>query len=147
MNEPRDIAVLRIDPSEELMPVEARLAAFPPEEGDEVAVCGYPLGNRLHSDLQRGALIVPSFSGGIVSAILPYSGVEMRRLEAIQVSAMINPGNSGGPLFDVSTGQVVGVVVSTTLNAVPGQSSVGPTGIVRAVPVGLIPPLVARLRP
>ena len=156
----RDVAALRLFPIEPAMKMAihpARLSNVSPEEGDEIAVCGYPLGNALHKDLFGGLLLVPSFAGGIVSAVLPFSGVSPKTIEAIQVSAMVNPGNSGGPAFDVRTGEVMGMVVSmTTVDlrrlAKPGQpppvtppEPTAPTGLARVIPLRFIRPLVERL--
>jgi S1-C subfamily serine protease len=159
-NKEKDLAVLRLAPLTPALNLAlhpAPLSTTAAEEGDEVAVCGYPLGNRLHSDLLKGAVLVPSFSSGIVSAVVPFSGVAASFVQAIQISAMVNPGNSGGPVFDIQTGQVIGVIVSTTtvnlVPPVPGQPPPvtpplpsAPTGLARAVPVTFIQALVAELR-
>jgi S1-C subfamily serine protease len=85
------------------------------EDGDEIALCGYPFGNTLHREIYNGALVInSSFSTGIVSAVFPFSGAPLPLRKQFQIDAMVNGGNSGGPVFDPETGAVLGVVVSTT---------------------------------
>ncbi|HEU0055511.1 MAG TPA: serine protease, partial [Longimicrobium sp.] len=117
-----DVAVLSVPVPEEadvlrdVSVIGLPLAERGCEEGDEVAICGYPLGRNLHADL-LGANVPtfnPSFSQGIVSAVLPFSGAPLTARTHFQVDAMINPGNSGGAIFDPVTGHVWGVVSSAT---------------------------------
>jgi S1-C subfamily serine protease len=157
-NDPaHDLIVLGLapEPNKHVRLSAVRLAGSAAEEGDEIAVCGYPLGNRLHGDLLGGVLLQPSFSGGIVSAVVPFSGAPVGLTQVVQISAMVNPGNSGGPAFDVRTGDVIGTVVSisTVSLSPPGQpnpsglaASVAPTGLARVIPATFIPPLVKRFR-
>jgi S1-C subfamily serine protease len=145
-----DMASLRIVPpppgSGMKIPRPLKLSATPCEEGDDVAVCGYPLGWNLHSDYFGGALLSPSFSSGIISAVLPHSDAPVVNRNMLQIDAMINPGNSGGPVFNMRTGEVVGIVVSRTENVIqtaPGQLLGGQDrivisiGLARALPIHL----------
>ena len=66
--------------------------------GDEVLALGFPLADRIGSDL--------TVTRGIVSSKRTEGGVEQ-----FQTDAAINPGNSGGPLVN-SSGQVIGVNTS-----------------------------------
>lgn len=153
-----DIAVLRFNPLalQEEHRRTLNLLALPLttescEEGDEIAVCGFPLGNSLHNDIY-GALapgfdmpaVTASFSRGIVSAVLPFSGSPVELRHYFQMSIMINPGNSGGPVFDTRTGKVVGVVSSASVQrrSLGGAQDDGsnepidiPTGLARAVSI------------
>ena len=65
--------------------------------GDEVLALGFPLADRIGSDLTVR---------GIVSSKRMESGVEQ-----FQTDAAINPGNSGGPLVN-NSGEVIGVNTS-----------------------------------
>ena len=66
--------------------------------GDEVLALGFPLADRIGSDL--------TVTRGIVSSKRTEGGVEQ-----FQTDAAINPGNSGGPLVN-SSGEVIGVNTS-----------------------------------
>jgi S1-C subfamily serine protease len=116
-----DLAVLRIAPAAEAgVPIDPLpLSDAPCEEGDEVSVCGYPFGTQLHAQLFSGMpVIVPSFSQGIVSAILPHTGAPKSLLKGFQIDAMINGGNSGGPVFDPTAGRVVGVITNAHTSSI-----------------------------
>jgi S1-C subfamily serine protease len=64
--------------------------------------------------------------------------------QLLQLDATAYPGNSGGPVFDVESGQVVGVLSSGLVKAGRESALSSPTGITYAVPVA---PLRALLRP
>ena len=66
--------------------------------GDEVLALGFPLADRIGSDL--------TVTRGIVSSKRMESGVEQ-----FQTDAAINPGNSSGPLVN-NSGEVIGVNTS-----------------------------------
>lgn len=76
-------------------------------EGEEVGVCGFPLGLRL----PRGAelhQLTPIAQKGIISAILPYAGIG--NPHAFQLDIHVNPGSSGSPVFRADNGEVIGIV-------------------------------------
>lgn len=112
-----DFALLRIGeigPTEDFkIPPSLTLSTQLCEEGDEVGICGYPHGAQLHSDLYGGVVLRASFSRGIVSAVLPHADTPREARSIFQLDAMINPGNSGGPVFDLQSGRVVGLVITT----------------------------------
>ena len=66
--------------------------------GDEVLALGFPLADRIGSDM--------TVTRGIVSSKRTEAGVSL-----LQTDAAINPGNSGGPLVN-SEGEVIGVNTS-----------------------------------
>lgn len=70
-------------------------------QGDEIAVIGYPLGLDLMA-LTRDARIEPSLATGIVSRV---------GHDAIQLSLRANHGNSGGPVLN-RRGEVIGIVTA-----------------------------------
>lgn len=76
-------------------------------EGDEIATCGFPLGNYLQEQL---GTITSSFTKGIVSSIIPASNVPQKYLKGFQLNLTATHGNSGGPVFSLATGKVFGVL-------------------------------------
>jgi S1-C subfamily serine protease len=130
-----DVAILHIASGPDASCSPILIAKQPCEEGDEVAVCGFPFGLELQRDQMGGIFINPSFSQGIVSSMLPGPGAPASMRSVFQLDAMINGGNSGGPVFDVRTGEVVGVVthsVNLTNPEIPEEAGI-PTGLARAV--------------
>jgi S1-C subfamily serine protease len=125
-------------------------------EGDEVAVCGFPMGLTLPRDEYLNQM-TPVVQKGIVAAILPWSGVT--NPHAFQLDIQINPGSSGSPVFLPDTGEVVGVVFAAPVRPVRvdapdqgGEQEVAtvrlPTGFGYAVPSNRYreqPPPVTRL--
>lgn len=76
-------------------------------EGQEVGLCGYPLGNFL---LNQIGTVTSSFSTGILSSIIPSAGVDIKYLKGFQLNITATHGNSGGPVFSLETGNVFGVL-------------------------------------
>lgn len=76
-------------------------------EGQEVGLCGFPLGNFL---LNQIGTVTSSFSKGILSSIIPASGVDIKYLRGFQLNITATHGNSGGPVFSLETGKVFGVL-------------------------------------
>lgn len=105
-DEQNDLAVIVTDmkpPAVAAMRIEVRL-------GENIAVFGFPLSNKLSTS--------GNFTVGIVSAL---AGLKDNSAE-IQISAPIQPGNSGGPVFDIH-GNVVAVTVATATTAIMGDAS------------------------
>jgi len=117
----KDLAVLKVDPSELPAPVQpVQLAASADlKVGQSVLAIGAPFG------------LSQTLTQGIVSALgRDVDGAGGRPIrDCIQTDAAINPGNSGGPLLD-SRGRVVGV--NTMIYAPAGLG--GNIGIGFAVP-------------
>ena len=86
--------------------------------GDEVLALGFPLADRIGSDL--------TVTRGIVSSKRMESGVEQ-----FQTDAAINPGNSGGPLVN-NSGEVIGVNTSR-IEQTPGGRPVANIGFAVSV--------------
>lgn len=76
-------------------------------EGDEIATCGFPLGNYLHEQL---GTVTSSFTKGIISSIIPGPDVPQKHLKGFQLNLAATGGNSGGPVFSLSTGKVFAVL-------------------------------------
>lgn len=95
-----DLAVLRVeDVPEYVEPLS--VADAPPDQGDEVAALGAPIG------------LEETITTGTVSAVDRSTTVAFEHFmyavpRTIQTDAAINPGNSGGPLVDCD-GELVGV--------------------------------------
>ena len=97
-------------------------------EGDEVGICGFPLGNYLYRQL---GTVTSSFSKGIISSIIPNPNVPLKHLTGLQLNITATNGNSGGPVFLLSSGKVFGV-----LSCAPVNSSGNIVhGIVKAEPI------------
>ena len=111
-------------------------------EGDEVAVCGFPMGLTLPRD-ERLRQVTPIVQKGIIAAILPWSGVP--NPHAFQLDIQINPESSGSPVFIPESGEVIGVVFAMRIRSetvrLPGPNGdeevaaiTLPTGLGYAVP-------------
>jgi S1-C subfamily serine protease len=105
-----DIAVLRVEPTAALRPLDLA-APNGTRVGEPVLAVGSPLG------------LSGSVTAGIVSAL----DREVRlggstRQNAVQTDAAINPGNSGGPLIN-ARGEVIGV--NTAIATLEGGGNIG----------------------
>lgn len=96
IDEPSDLALLRIDPEGEKIPYLEFSKSENLEVGDLVLAIGNPFG------------VGQTVTSGIVSAVSSKASNITDFNFFIQTDAAINPGNSGGPLVSLD-GQVVGV--------------------------------------
>lgn len=101
------------------------------EIGEEVGICGFPMGSDLFIDSQNKQIRGFGYTvqRGIISAILPVDHPSVSR-ELFQLDIQTYGGMSGGPVFLTRTGEVIGMVrggitrggSSTTITyAVPGN--------------------------
>lgn len=145
----RDLAVLRLEGA----PLPALpLAEAVPKEGSELAFMGFPIGGALgFAHVTHRALL-----SSITSLVLPQTygqGLSPRAVRALrdgpmdifQLDATAYPGNSGGPVFDVATGEVVGVINMVLARGTRESALSQPTGITYALPIGLLKPLLNEL--
>ena len=148
----RDLALLQIDgpplPTLSLAPGgEAR-------EGQSVALIGFPIGGALGFAPVTHRGIVAS----VTTAALPaatasqldsraLSQLRQGNFELLQLDVTAYPGNSGGPVFNVETGQVLGIVNMVLVKAGRESAISSPTGISYAVPVAYLHELLAAPRP
>lgn len=106
-----DIALLKVNPDSPAYPAGYPVVelAEPEEisEGDEIGTCGFPLGERLHDALGTAT---SSFTRGIVSSIIPSSGVVRHLIRGFQLDLGAAGGNSGGPVFLWDSGRVFGAL-------------------------------------
>jgi serine protease Do len=85
-------------------------------EGEEVGVCGFPLGLRLPRSTEIHQL-TPIAQKGIIAAILPWAGAS--NPHAFQLDIALNPGSSGSPVFKADTGEVIGIVFAARVRPEP----------------------------
>jgi S1-C subfamily serine protease len=115
-----DLAVCRVDISGLRQAVKRPLHALTlgdsstVHEGEEVGVCGFPLGLSLPRGDELHQL-TPIAQKGIISAILPYAGIG--NPHAFQLDIHVNPGSSGSPVFRVDSGEVIGIVFAAPQRA------------------------------
>lgn len=124
----KDIAVLKITPTDTLVPIRRVPGDYELVVGQKTIAIGNPFG--LDHTLTTG---VVSAMGREVKGI---GGVTIR--EMVQTDAAINPGNSGGPLID-SRGQLIGM--NTMIFSASGSSA----GIGFAVPHTVIERVVPQI--
>ena len=124
IDEPSDIALLRIDTKGEELPFASLKPSESLEVGDIVLAIGNPFG------------VGQTVTSGIVSA-QGRSSLDINDFNFfIQTDAAINPGNSGGPLVDMSGG-VVGI------NTAIYSRSGGSLGIGFAIPSEMVESVIA----
>ncbi|WP_244360609.1 serine protease [Alteromonas sp. K632G] len=133
-----DLALLKLN--KKLPPLKlASITLLKP--GEEIAFTGFPIGSVLG--------VYPATHRGIISALTPdtlpvarakqLSSINISRLAspgiAYQLDATAFPGNSGSPMYNPSTGEVVGVINKVFVS--DGKESVltNPSGITYAIPV------------
>jgi S1-C subfamily serine protease len=94
-----DLAVVRINPQEEKLPVAVLGNSSSIQVGDWAIAVGNPVG------------LDNTVTLGIISTIgrsAAKAGIPDKRIDFIQTDAAINPGNSGGPLLNAQ-GEVIGI--------------------------------------
>lgn len=143
-----DLALLRISgPS---LPALKIKSAADVREGQAVAFIGFPIGGSLGFS--------PVTHHGIISSITPIAlpagnsaqlkEKPIRRLRSgafsiYQLDATAYPGNSGGPLFDVDTGEVVGILNMVFIKGTKESALEKPSGISYAIPASFLQELIA----
>jgi serine protease Do len=113
-----DLAVIKIDPRNPLVPVSIGNSDAV-QVGDWAVAIGSPFG------------LEASVTAGIVSALSRDIGGPLQLQRFIQTDAAINPGNSGGPLLNIR-GEVIGV------NTMIATQSGGYQGIGFALPINMV---------
>ncbi|CAA0123491.1 Putative serine protease HtrA [Halioglobus japonicus] len=117
--------------------------------GQDIAFTGFPLGMALG--------LYPVTHRGIVSAITPaahpsansdrLNSIKIKRMrsgfDAFQLDATAYPGNSGSPVFDLSSGRVIGVINSVVVKETKETMLASPSGITYAIPAKYIKPLLS----
>lgn len=125
-DEVTDLAVVKIDPRSETLPVAPLGDSSQMQVGDWAIAVGNPVG------------LDNTVTLGIISTIgrsAAKAGIPDKRINFIQTDAAINPGNSGGPLLN-GNGEVIGI--NTAIRA-------GAMGIGFAIPINKAKALEATL--
>lgn len=145
-----DLALLRFDGP----PVAALKVADSDsvQEGKAVAFMGFPIGGALgFSPVTHRGMI-----SSIAAAALPTATAHqlnekvIRNLrgdnsfEIFQLDGTAYPGNSGGPLFDLETGEVLGVVNMVLIKGTRESALTHPSGISYAIPSKFVLQLLHR---
>jgi S1-C subfamily serine protease len=122
------------------------------KDGTEIALTGFPIGNAFgfHPVTHRGivssqppiALASPNAKALDSRVIL---GVKAGAYVVFQLDATAYPGHSGSPVYDVNTGDVIGVL-NITLKATKDAAVGYATGISFAVPIQYVQELMRGLR-
>lgn len=102
-----DLAVVKVDPRGEILPVAPLGDSDQMEVGDWAIAVGNPMG------------LDNTVTLGIISTIgrsAAEAGIPDKRIDFIQTDAAINPGNSGGPLLN-ERGEVIGINTAIRANA------------------------------
>ena len=149
-----DLAAIqfRPPPGHQLVPLD--VASLPCQDGDEIVVCGFPMGFKLSQDQSGAPALFPSFAQGIVSAAVPVADSPESPGAVFQLDANISGGTSGAPVVDVVTGQVVGIVTEAVArhagNTNPPRIIAGgselPTGLAQALHAHRALSIIADLR-
>lgn len=139
VDEEHDLVLLKIDGSS--LPALPLADSGMVREGLSVAFTGFPIGGLLGFS--------PVTHRGMVSAITPIvlpsaNAAELRAsviqrlkngsFDVFQLDGTAYPGNSGGPLFDIDSGQVVGIINMVLVKATKEAALSQPSGITYAIP-------------
>ncbi len=146
-----DVALMKMD-GPPLRPLTLRDSATV-SEGDQLLFTGFPIGGVLG--------LFPATHRAMVAAIAPVampsaSGHQLdpkviRRLRdeafsVFQLDATAFPGNSGSPLYDPTTGEVVGILNMVFVKATKESALSQPSGISYAIPSRFLIDLLAQTR-
>ena len=118
-------------------------------EGQSIAFTGFPIGGALGFS--------PVTHRGIVSSITPIAlpggnaqqlnekliqRIKSGAFNIYQLDATAYPGNSGSPVFDVETGNVIGVINMVFIKGSKEAALTQPSGITYAIPVNYLTKLI-----
>jgi serine protease Do len=147
----RDLALLRLEGAP-LKPLELDEPGTA-REGQSVALMGFPIGGTLGFAPVTHRGIVASVTTAALPAstaanLDPRALVRLREgnFQLLQLDATAYPGNSGGPVFDATSGRVIGVVNMVLVKAGRESALSSPTGISYAVPVAALRELMKEAR-
>ncbi|MBE0472017.1 MAG: trypsin-like peptidase domain-containing protein [Methyloprofundus sp.] len=139
LDEEHDIAILKL--KEGVLPGLILGEASSVREGELFAFTGYPIGMVLG--------LYPVTHRGIISAISPIAipmvnssklnNKLIRQLQrpynVFQLDATAYPGNSGSPLYNIETGEVIGVINKVFVKESKENVLSNPSGITYAIPI------------
>ncbi|MGR9052878.1 MAG: trypsin-like peptidase domain-containing protein [Gammaproteobacteria bacterium] len=144
-----DVALLKLAGSSRLSPLQLG-KANQVKEGKLYAFTGYPIGMVLG--------LFPVTHRGIVSAITPLAIPQLSTKElnpkmikrlrhpynVFQLDATAYPGNSGSPLYDVETGEVIGIINKVFIKESKETALSKPSGISYAIPINYLEKLMKK---
>ncbi|WP_295951975.1 serine protease [Rhodoferax sp.] len=144
-----DLALLRF--AGEPVPFLALRDSNTVREGQSVALMGFPIGGALgFSPVTHRAMIssiTPIVLPAATGQLLTEKSIRSIRdgsFDIFQLDGTAYPGNSGGPLFDVESGEVVGIVNMVFVKSTKESAISQPSGISYAIPSNYIQQLVQR---
>jgi S1-C subfamily serine protease len=129
-SQPHDYAILHLQTAPGRTQKYLELDLGPRFEGEEVAVCGYPLASTTIHPTNNS--ISMNLNLRVAAGIISSQRVE-NESKILEVDFPIIPGNSGGPLFSVKTGKVVGLASATLSVGGPNGQTIGHVGIARDI--------------
>ncbi|MGN6826149.1 S1C family serine protease [Paucibacter sp. M5-1] len=144
-----DLALLRFDGPE--VPALQLSQSASAQEGQAIALMGFPVGGALgFSPVTHRGIIA-----AITSIALPPPSAQTLNARAIrqlrdgafdilQLDATAYPGNSGGPVFNLDTGEVLGIVNMVFIKGSKETALTQPTGISYAIPAHYAARLLAK---
>ena len=139
----RDLAVLRIDGPP--LPALQLRDSDSVREGQLVGFTGFPIGGALGFSpvTHRGmvASITPiTLPGGTVRQLNEKAIRQIKRgsFDIFQLDATAYPGNSGSPVFDVDSGEVIGVINMVFIKGSKESALSQPSGISYAIPANYL---------
>lgn len=144
-----DLALLKIDGAP--LPALRLKASDGTRVGEAFLLTGFPMGEVLG--------LIPVTHRAMVSAITPIAipSANDRQLDpkvvqrlargpypVYQLDATAYPGNSGSPLYDINTGEVVGVINLVFVKGTKEAALSNPSGVTYAIPVQYLRTLLTR---
>lgn len=157
--QPREAEEVAQDTDHDLALLKIKGAPLPPlvlgdastvREGQEFAFTGFPIGAilGLYPVTHRAMVsaLTPIVIPGQGSRELDVKSVTRLRnaFEVFQLDATAYPGNSGSPLYNLETGQVIGVLNMVFVKETKERVLANPSGIAYAIPVNYINALLSR---
>jgi len=99
-------------------------------EGEEVAVCGYPMASTTVHPENNSITINLSLkvAAGIISSQKLDNGSKI-----LELDFPIIPGNSGGPVFSIHTGKVLGLAAATLSVMNQNGMTIGHVGVAKDI--------------
>jgi S1-C subfamily serine protease len=120
-------------------------------EGQSVALMGFPIGGALgflpvtHRAMVSSItpIVLPAATGQLLTE-RSIRSIRDGSFNIFQLDGTAYPGNSGGPLFDVESGEVVGIINMVFVKGTKESAISQPSGITYAIPSNHVQQLVQR---
>lgn len=142
-----DLAVLHVDGA--ALPALKLRNSDAVREGESIAFTGFPIGGALGFSpvTHRGSIssITPIALPGGNSAQLTEKlirRIKSGTFDIFQLDATAYPGNSGSPVFDIETGEVIGVINMVFIKGSKEAVLSQPSGISYAIPANYLAELI-----